>query len=508
MSELQWAGAARTQPLPSQLYSAAQHKELDRRVAQSLAISGFELMQRAGEVAFAVLRQHWPHARRLLLACGQGNNGGDALIVAGLALQQGMEVRLLLPQSVHAYASALTGEAAQSWAWLQQQGVCQVVDVQQLQASDYDLVVDGLLGVGFRGSLRTEWVELVEAINQLRLPVLALDLPSGLEADSGRAPAGAVKATVTLTFLGLKPGLLSGQGADYCGQILFHELGAPGQVYQSLQPVAERVDSSWIQAALPKRQRTAHKGLHGHVVVVGGDLGMGGAALMAAQASLRAGAGRVTLLTRQEHVAPALMRQPEIMVQGVRNGLEAAPWLAQADVILIGPGLGQKAWGQQQLQQVLALPTAKVLDADALNLLAQQPAALSDSILTPHPGEAARLLGWSTAEVVQEPLAALAALQQRYAGVSLLKGKGTWLAQQPQRALMHAGNPGMAVAGMGDVLAGIIAGLYAQGLSAWQAACVGAQVHAEAADRVAARQGERGLLATDLLAEIQNGVNP
>ncbi|NOX08401.1 MAG: NAD(P)H-hydrate dehydratase [Gammaproteobacteria bacterium] len=257
------------------------------------------------------------------------------------------------------------------------------------------------------------------------------------------------------------------------------------------------------------RPRTAHKGDFGHVLVIGGDHGMAGSVGLAAIAALRVGAGRVSVVTRTAHITPLIALRPELMVHGMESAEGLPTLLPQVDGVLIGPGLGQDEWGQSVLNTLLAAWNGPlVMDADALNLLALQPQKREQWILTPHPGEAGRLLGIETSKVQQDRETAIASLVERFGGVVVLKGAGTLvLAEEAPMSCCHKGNPGMATAGMGDVLAGVIAGLSAQGLSPLDAANIGVYIHALAGDR-AAEKGERGMLAGDVLLELRNLVNP
>ncbi|MBP2260178.1 NAD(P)H-hydrate dehydratase [Pseudomonas sp. BP8] len=256
-------------------------------------------------------------------------------------------------------------------------------------------------------------------------------------------------------------------------------------------------------ASLPARRADAHKGDFGHVLVVGGDLGTGGAVLLSAEAALRCGAGLVSVATRPEHVSAALTRLPETMCLGVSSANQLMALLERASVLVVGPGLGQAAWGRSLLSAVANAGLAQVWDADALNLLARTPLALpSASILTPHPGEAARLLGVSTEAVQADRAGAARKLARKYASVCVLKGAGTLVASPDgQLALCGRGHPAMAGAGLGDVLSGVLAALLAQGMDAWSAACLGTWLHACAGERLGVKG--RGLAASDLLPVIR-----
>ncbi|HVT35031.1 MAG TPA: NAD(P)H-hydrate dehydratase, partial [Nevskiaceae bacterium] len=316
----------------------------------------------------------------------------------------------------------------------------------------------------------------------------------------------AVRADVTVSMLGRKPGLHTGAGPDHAGEVVLALLELPEEIYDGVAPAAHLLRDTDLSGWLPRRARNSHKGTYGTVLVVGGDHGMMGAALLAARAALRAGAGLVSVATRPEHAAAMTAAQPELMCRGVNSGRELAPLLREASAVVVGPGLGQDTWGRGLLARTLDSSLPLVVDADGLNLLSGEPDRRDGWILTPHPGEAARLLGgMRSADVQDDRLSAVRNLREKYGGVAVLKGAGT-LVQGSQLMLCPYGNPGMAGGGMGDVLGGVIAALLAQGLTLETAANAGVLAHALAGDR-AAYGGERGMLAEDLLAELRVAVN-
>ena len=345
--------------------------------------------------------------------------------------------------------------------------------------------------------------------------VLSLDLPSGLNADSGQIMGSAVEASLTVTFIGVKQGLLTSDGPDVSGEVAFASLAIDPLIYHQEPANCERI--SWdrlerLGQRLSARRGNSHKGEFGHVMVVGGDHGMGGAVAMAVEAAGRCGSGLIRCATRSEHVTPILVRRPEAMVRAVESGLELQPLLEKSTVIACGPGLGQSSWSELLLQQVLHAESPMVLDADGLNLLAspgwKRSFAERDVIITPHPGEAARLLGTSIEQVQADRFTAARQLAQDYDAIVVLKGQGTLIATPEGKvALCTDGNPGMACGGMGDVLTGVIAALLAQGMSTWQAARYGVCIHSGAADLAAAANGQRGLLATDLMPYLRELMN-
>lgn len=487
------------QNLPLQLYRAADVRALDRLAITQYGIPGFELMTRAGTAVFTSIRRNYPRARALAVFCGGGNNAGDGYVVAALARSAGYRVKLFALTD----PAQLSGDAATACRQFTDQGGVTLRFSDGEVLAGIDLIVDALLGTGLDRPVSGVFAGAIAAINQSGLPVIAIDIPSGLHADTGAVMETAVKADRTLSFIGLKQGLFTGEAADYCGVIEFAGLEVPEAVYASV-PISARLTrkSPW-----PPRKRCSHKGHYGHVLVIGGNLGYSGAARLAAQAALRTGAGLVSLATRSAHAQVLNMAQPELMCAGVETVEQLAPLLEKASVLAIGPGLAQDEWAKTMLDAALTWQMPRVMDADALNLLAQSPARKDNWVLTPHPGEAARLLAMSSAQVQQDRFAAATALQAQYGGVAVLKGAGTLIKSTGCLAVSCTGNPGMASGGMGDVLTGVIAGLIAQGLDLATAAEQGVYVHGLAADSAAKHSGERGLAAGDLLPWLRHWVN-
>jgi len=492
----------RMSSLPHKLYRAADVRELDRIAIEEFAIPEIDLMTRAGEAAFAALQFRWPGARRIVVVCGAGNNGGDGFVVARLAHSQGLDVSVGLLASVE----LLKGDAQLAYESMVAAGVESQAITSELLA-DADVIVDGLLGTGLDREVEDSLRDAIVGMNASTAPVFAIDIPSGLNADSGAVMGEAINAAATISFIGLKQGMLTGDGPAHCGEVLFDDLDIPLATYDKVAAAAERIEYDDLAALLPRRARTAHKGDCGHVLVIGGAPGMSGAVRMAGEAALRCGAGLVTIATAVEHAAMINQARPELMVQGVNDASDLRPLMKKAGVIAIGPGLGQSRWGMAMLDAVLSCDVPLVVDADALNLLAVEPHLRDDWVLTPHPGEAARLLNISTHEVQAERFSTVDKLQCQYGGVVVLKGSGTLVLDQDGTAsLCDGGNPGMASGGMGDVLTGVIAALVAQGLELTAAAKLGVCLHASAADR-ASVAGERGLLASDLMPHLRKLVN-
>lgn len=491
-------------PIEQPIYRVAQVRELDRRAIQEQGIPGYTLMTRAATAALRKLRARWPRAQRIRVVCGAGNNAGDGYVLARLAKTVGLDVRVgYLGDPIDLKADAQTAYAEARAA-----GVAMAPFEARLCA-DADVLVDALLGTGLERPVVDDWAQAITAMNSATAPVLALDIPSGLHGDSGAVLGGAIRAELTVTFSALKLGLFIGQGPDLVGRISLAPLDIPQTLCSDLVPAAELLDPAGLRAALPAaRARTAHKGQFGHVLVIGGQPGMSGAARLAAEAALRCGAGLVSVATDPSHAQLLNAGRPELMGHAVASAAELQPLLGRATTLVIGPGLGQSPWGQQLLSAVWDCPLPMIIDADALNLLAQAPRQCDHWILTPHPGEAARLLGQSVQEIQADRVAAAIELQHRYGGVVVLKGAGTLVADRGQLRLCAAGNPGMASGGMGDVLSGVIAALCAQGLALADAAAVAVLLHGLAGDAAAASGGERGLLAADLLPELRRLMNP
>ncbi len=487
------------QEIPLNLYRADQVQKLDRIAIEQFHIPGFELMNRAGYAAFDALRSRWPDARRIAVLCGTGNNGGDGFVLARCACEAGMDVSAYQAGS----ADRLSADALHAKQLAEQLGV--VSEPWHRQKLDsFDVVVDALLGTGLKGEVKERWAVAIEAINGSGKPVLALDIPSGLDADTGSPLGVAVRAQVTVTFIGLKQGLFTGEGPGYCGEVRLERLELPESAYLSVRPAAVLVTD---RRKFKPRCRNAHKGDFGHVLIVGGDYGMSGAARLAGEAALRVGAGLVSIATRRSHSGVLNLPRPELMCHGVEEADELHPLLERATVVVIGPGLGKRRWGETMLKAVLGSGLPLVVDADALNLLASTPHARNDWVLTPHPGEAARLLQTTSAKIQADRFTSIKTLQKQFGGVCVLKGAGTLiLAQDGCPKLCGAGNPGMACGGMGDVLSGVIGSLLAQKFTLPDAAREGVLIHALAADR-AAVAGERGLLPSDLMPHLRKLVN-
>jgi hydroxyethylthiazole kinase-like uncharacterized protein yjeF len=493
---------------PTAIYSAAQVRALDAWEIEQRQVPSFTLMTRAAESAFRILRARWPQARSLSVVCGGGNNGGDGYVLARLARAAGLDAKVFATVQ----PERLIGDARRAHSeWQAAGGTTQPWTGDSLAGSE--LVVDALLGTGLKGPPRADCLAAIHAINAARCPVMSLDVPSGLDADTGATQGAAVRADITVTFVGLKTGLYLGSGPQCAGVVLLEDLGVIAPPQPQFTPVLRRIGESELAAALPARARDSHKGSHGRVLIVGGGAGMPGALRLAGEAALRVGAGLVTVAGLSQNLVPVIAARPELIYLPVDGAEDLDEALGGADVVAVGPGLGTDSWAQNVWRRItVERDKPVVVDADALNLLAGSPARLpAHWILTPHPGEAGRLLESDASTVQADRLAAVRDLHARYGAIVVLKGAGTLVAGGPEGtfelAICDRGNPGMATPGMGDVLTGVIAGLRAQLRDSVHAARIGVLVHALAGDS-AAQGGQRGLIAGDVVRELRGWVNP
>jgi ADP-dependent NAD(P)H-hydrate dehydratase / NAD(P)H-hydrate epimerase len=491
--------------LPERVFTAAQVRELERLAIERCGVTDYELMCRAAAGALRTIEQRWPNARGLAIVCGAGNNAGDGLVVARLAEAGGRAVKVLLV----APADRFRGAAAQAAADCRSAGIA-FTRFEPRELSGADVIVDALLGTGLKRPVDDDFRAAIDGVNAAGLPVLALDIPSGLDADSGWPSPVAVRATATVTFLGLKQGLFLGAAIDYCGELEFEGLDVPAELGAELASPLKRLRFDELRRVLPPRLRSAHKGSSGRLLLIGGGPGMPGAIRLAAEAALRVGAGLVYVAAHPDSLASVLAGRPEIIGISTKSDVDLDNILRVVDGVVLGPGLGQSSWAHGLWRRLVHSDVPLVLDADGLNLLALERVERDRWMLTPHPGEAARLLPGGTVESVQrDRVAAAAALAARYRAIAVLKGPHTLIAVPNVDALRvcDRGNPGMATGGTGDVLAGTLGSLLVQTGSLKEAAYAGVLLHALAGD-AAAKEGERGTLASDLLSHLRAWANP
>lgn len=497
--------------------TAAQMRAYDRWTIEH-GTPGAVLMERAGAGVVRVLREHFGRRGPVVVCCGKGNNGGDGFVVARLLARAKVPVEVWLvgrPEEVRGDAALML----RKWKGRTET----VTDASRLPALRQRLagaavVVDALLGTGLDKPVEGLMAEVVDAITMALRPVLAVDVPSGLSADSGRPLGVAVQATVTATFGLAKLGQVLHPGVQHCGALEVVDIGIPEAAFAADPPWGVVLDADMVANSLPPRRPEDHKGTFGHVLIVAGSRGKTGAALLAAEACTRSGAGLTTLA-----VAAALQpvvegHVPEAMTEPLADGPDGTAalgepaavdrLLASRTAVVCGPGLGlNQATRALVAHLVRGCRAPLVLDADGLNavagtaLLRERP---GPTIVTPHPGEMSRLLGSPTADVQADRVAAARGLARRDGVVVVLKGARTLIADPDGRlAICPAGNPGMASGGMGDALSGILGALLAQHVPAFDAACLGVFVHAAAADAQAEQGGQVGLVASDVIRAIR-----
>ena len=481
----------------SQAYTADACRKIDHRAIHALGVPGIELMHRAGRCAFGVLRESWPHARHVTVCCGAGNNAGDGFVLAGLARREGLTVQALA-ESVESFR----GDARSAYEWMLEQGVRPT----SAGSISGEVVVDALLGTGAKGPPRAEIQARIDAIRGSGRPVLAVDVPSGIDPSTGgKLTDRPVIADATATFVGVKLGLLTGEGPNCTGELRYFDLALPATAFDNIAGIPLiPIDAS--ERCLPVRRAGAYKNQHGHVLVVAGGRGMGGAATLTSLAALRTGAGLVSVATHQSHAQAVLARCPEAMVHGASpEGPELSHLLDRASVVVVGPGLGMDTWASGMLSGCLESSKPLVLDADALNLLSKQgQQAPKGSILTPHPGEAARLLSRSPGDVQADRSASAVELSVRHTSTVALKGAGTLVANDGHlHGICAVACAALATGGSGDVLAGIIGATRANAHSPATAASLGVWLHAQAGMQAQSKAGRRAVIAGDIVKRIQ-----
>lgn len=482
------------------LYTAAQVRGIDYAAIHESGIAGYELMSRAGKAIISVAREHFPTARRWLVMCGPGNNGGDGYVAARLATGVGIDVTVCSMVDPR----QLKGDAATAYADWQAVGG-EVLQWPLSESGSYDLALDALLGTGIDRPVGGEFRGAIAWLNQLDCPRLAIDIPSGLNADTGCVMGCAVEALHTVTFVGRKRGMYTADGPDHCGVIAFDDLAIPAEVSAKQSTDSGTLLSLGFAAEiLQRRLRNTHKGNFGHVLAVGGIKGMSGAIRLCGEAALRSGAGKVTLATDPLHAGFVNLGRPELMIRSIGGGDDLGSLLNDEFTVAVGPGLGTADWSRSLLTTCLESELPLVVDADGLNLLARElredPVTRERWIVTPHPAEAARLLGCTVSEIQQDRIKAATDIAALLGACVVLKGCGTVVGDvSGAYAICPLGNPGMATAGSGDVLTGIIAALLGQGMSCFDAASLGVLAHAAAGDYAAASLGEMALIASDII---------
>ena len=496
------------------LYTASETRKIDNLAIKAKGISGYSLMQMAAEFTLDVILREFSPVEELIIFCSKGKNSGDGFLLGSFAKEFGLEVTIVMSNT----SNVIKGVSRKAFEEMKDAKVkiISTKSVEKLKVSNKTVIVDALIGTGLKGNLRKNIKESILALNKLgvKLPVLSLDIPSGVNPDTGDADDIAVYADITATFVAQKRGCFTSVGKKFSGEIIYSDLEIPKNLFSKITSTSYVVDYEDSISKVVYREQDAHKGHFGNVVIVGGDRGLGGAGLLSSRAAVYSGAGLTSLVTRPEHVSASLVSCPEVMVKGVDSGQDLEEHLVKPDVIAIGPGLGQSAWSEQMIQRVFweaeKRDVSVIMDADALNLLTKL--KLSSNlpkrlILTPHPGEAARLLNTSVAVIESNRFSAAAKIQKKFNATVVLKGSGTVICHKSggtqKWGICDSGNPGMATGGMGDVLTGIIAGLLAQGLTLKEAAEAGVDLHAKGADQASLEFGEAGLTSSDVINELK-----
>lgn len=481
------------------LYTTEQIRAIEAQIME--AVDEWTLMQKAADAVYRFVSRYYPRPSSFIAIVGGGNNGGDALTVAALLKEAGRPVEVRMASK----RDKLTGSAAKAAEKAEALGlVLQAFDDKEAFPAEA-VILDGLLGIGLSSPCREPILTAINWINQQPCSVVSVDLPSGLNADTGCAMGAAVRANYTVTLIGAKIGLYTADGPDYTGEIHIANLNAD-EILASNSAIASTLPFADYQSLT--RKRNAHKGNYGHVLIIGGNEGMAGAVAMASLAAMRTGAGLVSAVVRRSNMTAILPVVPEAMVYGIEDSGIPATLMQRATVMVLGPGLGDDDWARQCFKQALQFDKTILIDASALHFLAESaPPSSEQYILTPHPGEAGNLLGTTAAEVQSDRLKAVQQLHMKYGGVCVLKGVGTLISDGNQIHLCQHGNPGMATAGMGDILSGIIAALLAQGMDMSQASQLGVLLHALAGDEAAQQYGEVSMIARDVIEMIPNCVN-
>ena len=504
--------------------TAEQMRHLDRRATEDYAVPSLLLMENAGIrvfVAVARLLEDAPDAS-VLVICGKGNNGGDGFVVARHLQDAGMRVTIALA----ADPEEIRGDAHTNLeiAFRMNIPALQVMEIVDLcePLAECELVVDALFGTGMKGEAAGLAAEIVDAINDSGKTVVSVDLPSGLNADTGEVGEHCVWADETVTFAAPKIGLVTYPGAKYVGRLTVGDIGIPEPLLSHPSLKVELMQDDLIREMLPDREPDAHKGTFGHLLVLAGSVGMTGAAALASEAAARVGAGLVTLgcpwslndILEAKLTEVMTIPLPESAARSLApDAVDVLkPLLARCNSVAIGPGISQHADTARFLRTLLSkLESPVVIDADALNALAGEAALLSGlaapAVITPHPGEMARLMGTSSAAIQSDRLKAATEAAAKLGVVVVLKGARTVIAAPDGQTFINpTGNVGMAAGGMGDVLTGAIGGFLAQGLSPLKAAICGVYIHGMAGDMAAEELGLAGLMASDLLLNLPKAI--
>tara|TARA_R110002110_G_scaffold400317_1_gene616605 strand:+ start:20036 stop:21583 length:1548 start_codon:yes stop_codon:yes gene_type:complete len=490
----------------SPLYTSDSVKQIDNLAIHKYNTPGYDLMCLAGQAVLQFVLKKWPDVKTIAIVCGSGNNGGDGYVIARLLKKQGISVKVYA--IANKQPSTKTAQQARN-DFEASAGIVSDINTFHTGIETVDLIVDAMLGTGIQAPLHESVLSVITKINQINIPVCAVDIPTGIDGNTGAVLGSAVKADATVSFIGLKIGLLIGAALDYVGELALDTLNVPAKAYQEVKSIAQLISYPDVLQILPQIQYTQHKGQNGRVMIMGGGLAHHcGAVCLSGEAALRAGAGLVSTCVAPESIALMARGTAELMCYAPEDPNSLSSVITQADALVVGPGLGQTAWSRQCLEMALKREIPMVVDADALNLLAKAPEKRKNWILTPHPGEAARLLNQSIAHCESNRVQTVQALQNKYGGTIVLKGASTIILDAEGVMFVVEGKvPALATGGTGDILAGLIGGLLGQGLTTSHAAQLGVSVHREAG-WLEQTFGPRGMLASDLLLHIRSLLNP
>ena len=509
--------------------TAEEMRELDRRAVEEFGVPSIELMENAGRRVSEAVQDLLGdiEGKRVVVAAGRGNNGGDGFVAARHLRDAGADVAVFLLGD----PAEVCGDAKINLDILLKTGlpVRPITSVSEIETSlaDCHTVIDAIFGTGLKGDVTGLAAEIINAINAANRPVLAVDLPSGLDADTGKIWGVCVQADCTVAFALPKIGLLTYPGAAYVGELLVGDIGIPKQLHEEIN--VETADDQWVAERLPARPKDANKGTFGTAVVIAGSPGYTGAAAMASEAVLRSGAGLSMLVVAEGLQDIMAAKLTEVITHGLPQTANrsisaeavtpALELCKKAESVVLGCGLGTHEETCRFVHEFIrSIDKPMVVDADGLNCLSKNIAVLEgdhgELILTPHPGEMSRLIGTSIPEIQSNRLDAACRAASRFHSVVVLKGARTLIAEPSGRVFINmTGNSGMATAGTGDVLAGIIGGLLAQGMKPFEAAVCGVHIHGKAGDIAATELGEAGMIAGDVLlavpyaiTEVQGGL--
>lgn len=505
------------------IVSNIQMKQLDRMTIEQYGIPGILLMENAGMAVFHEVLHHLQRmeGKQVAIVCGRGNNGGDGFVVARQLFQQNMKVKVFIA----ANPAVIGGDAKTNLEILKRLGVpIEVVSPKENksdflgQLKQYDLIVDAIFGIGLDRNVDEFIGGVIETINEAGKPVISIDIPSGVNAADGSVCGTAVKAQKTIVFQLPKLGNINYPGSDYTGEMIVKNIGIPQEAIISLNPPIQMITIDWVKSILPKRRADTHKGDYGRVYIVAGSTGMTGAAMLTCEAVLRSGAGLVKVAIPQSlnNIMEVRLTEaitvplPELKkgVVGISDIEKIIKTMSQSDAVAIGPGSGQSRELEEVLRNIFENSTTPmVLDADALNSLANRKELLKllkgPAVLTPHPMEMARLTQIAVEDIQRNRVEIAREFAQKWNVIVVLKGARTVVAAPSGEIFINTtGNPGMATAGSGDVLTGIITGFIAQGIEPVSATAAAVYIHGLAGDMAAEELGEYGMMAGDIVTHL------